>query len=102
MHRFRFAHGVYSNSGIFGGIVIGATVDEFHEAATLVRDNITLERTQQRDSLTWIIAVSLVLVVMIASLISRGITLPVHNLAQAARAMEQGVLHAEILNHVLN
>ena len=96
-----FAHGAYRQTGYFGGIVIGANVEEFHKAATVIRENIQNEQRRQESNMLSIAVGGVALLAAVATFISRSITRPMHHLADAARAMEQGELDSSSLDAVL-
>ena len=98
----RFGHGAYRSSGIFGGVVIGANVDEFHKSATVIRTTIQGEQSRQRANMLWILIGGIALLVGAAVLISASILRPVRHLTSAARAMEQGEFDVSALDRLLS
>ncbi len=98
----RFGYGVYRGSGIFGGVVIGANVDEFHKSATVIRTTIQDERNRQSTNMLWIVLGGIVVLAGAAVLVSSSIIRPVQQLTSAARAMEQGEFNASLLDRLLN
>ena len=85
-----YKSGVYSRYGIFGGVTIGFQTDLFHEPA---RAAAAIIHEQMRDHLTksaLIIAITTILALLAAWLISRGITRPLALLTEQTRALAGG------------
>jgi len=95
-----FAHGVYRQSGLFGGLVIGANVEDFHKSATSVSDSIDLVRMEQQSTSLLITGLAIVLLILTAVLVARSITRPVLRLTAAAREMEEGELDVKLVDSV--
>ena len=85
-----YKSGVYSRYGIFGGVTIGFQTDLFHEparaAAAIIREQ--MNNHLQKSAL--IIAVTTILALLAAWLISRGITRPLALLTAQTRALAGG------------
>ncbi|MBT0653899.1 PAS domain-containing sensor histidine kinase [Geomobilimonas luticola] len=82
--------GEYERSGIFGGVTIGFQTDQFREAA---RTSVTLINRQLQEHITtsaFIVALTSLLVVFCAWLLSRGITRPLAVLTDRARQLAAG------------
>jgi signal transduction histidine kinase len=82
--------GDYARFGVFGAVTIGFQADQFHEnartGARIVNDQL---REHIRESIL-IIAITCVVVVLCAWLLSRGITRPLALLTEGARELADG------------
>jgi signal transduction histidine kinase len=92
-----YASGVYAKSGVFGGVTIGAEVDNFHRpaiaASTLIRSEFTRFLTQ-----TWLlIGATFILVFFSAYHLSRGITKPLMELIDGTKEMARGNLATRVV-----
>jgi HAMP domain-containing protein len=96
-----FAHGVYREGGVFGGLVISENVQNVERAGRISRDVIRQAAGRLRGNIAWIAGVSVVLLVTTAVLVSRSITYPIRRLTEAARIMEKGELDVETLDSLL-
>ncbi len=96
-----FDHGGYAATGRFGGLVIGANLAEFHKAANQVRDQIEAERAQRQVEMLKLFGLGLAALLVTAALVSRNITRPLFQLAEAARTMERGALDRELVDSVI-
>lgn len=97
-----FSYGVYKDDGVFGGLVIGASVDEFHSAANTVRSTIDAQQERLEHNMLFLSLLGAGMLAVTATLVARGITSPVRHLTHAARIMEHGELDTEALNHLIN
>ena len=82
--------GDYRRYGIFGAVTIGFQTDQFHE---LARTGVSLINHQLREhivSSALIVAVTCVLVIICAWLLSRGVTRPLALLTEGARRVAAG------------
>lgn len=93
-----FAHGVYKQAGLFGGVTLGANVAEFHSDAILVRTSVEAAQDRLQRNILWIGALVIGLIALVAALIARTITRPVLRLTEAAREMAGGTLNAAVLD----
>lgn len=93
-----FRHGGYAQSGIFGGVAIGAEMAEFHQAADQVTTSIADQRRALEFQMLMVILGTAVGVVLVAVLVTTTISAPVRRLGQAAQALERGELAEEILD----
>jgi nitrogen fixation/metabolism regulation signal transduction histidine kinase len=93
-----FAHGVYRQSKIFGGLAIGAQMAEFHQAADQVEASIASQRHALELQMLLITLGATVGVVLVAVIVTQTISAPVRRLGQAAQALERGELAEEILD----
>lgn len=96
-----FEYGVYADSGLFGGVTIGAGLESFHMAADEVGLMIESQQVSLQRNLLWITLVGVGLLVMAAVFIARSVTEPVRLLTQAAHRLEEGVLEAEMLDEII-
>ncbi|EFO79965.1 histidine kinase [Oscillochloris trichoides DG-6] len=96
----RFAHGVYAEDGIFGGLAIGAEMAEFHQAADKVTTSIAAQRRSLEIQMIGMIIGTAVVVVIVAVVLTRSISAPVQRLGEAAQALERGEMAEEILNEL--
>jgi len=92
-----YASGVYAKTGVFGGITIGAEVDNFHrpavEASALIRRQFTRFMTQ-----TWLLISATVLLVFFSAYhLSRGITKPLMDLIAGTKEMARGNLATRVV-----
>jgi serine phosphatase RsbU (regulator of sigma subunit) len=97
-----FNYGVYAKTGIFGGLVIGASVDEFHKAANEVRASLDAEQGRFQTNILIIALAAIFLLGVIGVLISRSITRPVSRLNLAARRVEEGKEDLTVLDAVVS
>ena len=100
-HPIPFEHGVYRESGQFGGVTIGASLNRFHEAADAVGETIEQQQESLQSKLLWITVIGMGLLVTAAILIARSVTGPVRLLTQAAYRLEEGVLEADLLDEII-
>jgi signal transduction histidine kinase len=82
--------GNYGRHGIFGGITIGFQVDQFHEPARAVTALIGSHLRQHLQESAIILGLTVLLVILCAAAISRGITRPLALLTQEAGLLAQG------------
>jgi HAMP domain-containing protein len=93
--------GVKSATGVFGGLLIGASVEDFHLAATTVRGTIQAEEQRLRSSLLGISILAVIILGGTAWLIASWIINPIVRLTDAARMMEHGELDLGTLDALL-
>ncbi|MBN2146330.1 MAG: HAMP domain-containing protein [Anaerolineales bacterium] len=96
-----FAYGVYQENGIFGGVVLSEAVTNVEQAGKISSGIIGQAVDQIRQDLIWIVAVSLIILIGAAVLLSRNLNQPIRQLTEAARIMEKGELDLERLDHLL-
>lgn len=92
-----FHEGVYSQSGLFGVLAIGANMEEFHRASTTVAAAIETERARLQFQLIVVAAVALILLGLVATAMSRTLARPLVQLTAAARQLERGELDESTL-----
>ncbi|MEM8858051.1 MAG: cache and HAMP domain-containing protein [Chloroflexota bacterium] len=97
-----FEYGVYADSGLFGGVTIGAGLESFHMAADAVGMTIEAQQASLQRNLLWITLVGIGLLVTAGVFIARSVTEPVRLLTQAAQRLEEGVLEAEMLDEIID
>jgi HAMP domain-containing protein len=95
-------YGPYAGTGIFGGLVIGANLDQFHAPANIVRAGIEAQRDRLQIGTLWLAGLVVVLLGAFSFWLARSITRPIARLTQAARTMEKGELDTAHLNQVIN
>jgi HAMP domain-containing protein len=91
-----FARGGFARHGIFGGVTIGAELNQFHKAATATSAVIRQEITRFVSKSSLIVALTGLLVMYAAWLLSRNIALPMLRLIDGTKAMAQGTLTTEV------
>jgi signal transduction histidine kinase len=91
-----FDSGPYAETGVFGGITIGAEVSQFHSMAESAAENI---RHLYQAFLTgaWVmIGLTALLVVFVAFRLSHNITAPLSTLISGTREMARGKLGTQV------
>jgi HAMP domain-containing protein len=96
-----FAYGTYSKRGIFGGVAIGTSMDEYHKASASVREKVEAERFNQQLNIIVAGGVGILLLISAVWLVTLGLIRPLLALTTAARRMEEGELDSATLKHVL-
>jgi signal transduction histidine kinase/HAMP domain-containing protein len=91
-----YDRGDFAAHGIFGGVTIGAELNQFHKAATETSAVIRQEITRFVSKSSLIVAVTGLLVMYAAWLLSRNIALPMLRLIDGTKAMAQGTLTTEV------
>lgn len=89
--------GDYQRTGVFGGITIGAEVQQFHRAATSASEVIRREMSQFARGSTLMIALTLFIVFVVALHISGNIAGPLRDLIEGTRSMARGRQVSEII-----
>jgi signal transduction histidine kinase/HAMP domain-containing protein len=87
-----YAQGVYQRHGIFGGITIGAEVDQFHQPAVATSQLIRKEINNYLQQSWGVISLTVLLVIGCAYLLSNSIVRPLLALTEGTRKMIQGNL----------
>jgi methyl-accepting chemotaxis protein len=93
-----FSYGRYRSSGFFGGVTLGANVEEFHRDASLVRNSVAAAQDRLRRNILWLGALVIGLIGLLSVVIARTISLPVLRLTEASREMATGSLNVAVLN----
>jgi HAMP domain-containing protein len=85
-----FAAGSYRSSGVFGGVGIGTYLNTFHGAAAAARAAINSRVDELLAAERWIGILSLLFIILLATVVSLSVTRPLANLARASREMGRG------------
>jgi nitrogen fixation/metabolism regulation signal transduction histidine kinase len=91
-----YDRGDFARRGVFGGVTIGAEVNQFHKAATATSAVIRREITRFVSKSSLIVAVTGLLVLYAAYLLSRSIARPMLRLIDGTKRMAQGTLTTEV------
>lgn len=91
-----FDSGPYAESGVFGGITIGAEVKQFHSMAEAASSNIRLLYKTFLTSAWLLIGMTALLVVFVAYRLSHNITGPLSTLIAGTQEMARGKLGTEV------
>lgn len=97
----RFDHGVYKDNGIFGGVVLSESVDNFEEAARISRAAIGNKVSELQQTMIGFTIVGALLLVVAAFMVSRNITEPIQMLTDEAHSMEKGEYRVETLDQLV-
>ncbi len=89
--------GDYARTGVFGGVTIGAEVQQFHSAAASASEMIRREIAQFARGSTLMISLTLLIVFVVALHISGNITGPLRDLIEGTRSMARGRQVSEII-----
>jgi PAS domain S-box-containing protein len=92
-----YKSGGYKLSGVFGGITIGAEVNQFHKAATETSELIRREISGFVQGSLLMIAMTGLLVLLVALELSRGVVGPLQNLIDGTKRMARGRQVAEVV-----
>lgn len=87
----------YQRTGVFGGITIGAELQQFHSAAVSASEVIRREMAQFARGSTLMISLTLLIVFVVALHISGNITGPLRDLIDGTRSMARGRQVSEIV-----
>ncbi len=85
-----YQEGVYQQSGVFGGITIGAEIDLFHLPATSTALLIQNEISNYLMQSWLVISVTVLFVAFVAYLLSNSIVRPIQLLTEGTRKMTSG------------
>ncbi len=91
-----YDQGDFSQFGIFGGITIGAEVDNFHQPALATAGLIRKEITNYLRESWFVISVTVLFVIMVAYQLSSSIVGPLLSLTEGTRAMARGNLETRV------
>ncbi|PLX76145.1 MAG: histidine kinase [Desulfuromonas sp.] len=86
----RYGRGDFSHAGVFGGITIGAEVNQFHRAAVQTSELIRREIDGFVNGSLLMIGITGLLVLLVALELSRGVVGPLQNLIAGTKKMAQG------------
>jgi HAMP domain-containing protein len=96
-----FAHGVYRQAGIFGGVVISENLVNVEKAGEISAAIIGDAQANVQNALLLITGLSAGVLIVAAILVSRNITGPLLKLTHAAKIMQQGELDLQTLDPLL-
>ena len=85
-----FSEGRYREGGVFAVLAIGANMEEFHRASTIVAGEIDEEREHLELRLGLAVILALALLALMGAASSRMIVRPLTRLTAAARQLEKG------------
>ena len=91
-----YDQGPYREHGIFGGITIGAEIDQFHQPAVATSQLIKEEINDYLMQSWLVISLTIMFVVAAAYLLSNSIVRPVLSLTEGTRRMIRGNLSAKV------
>ncbi|MFK7805042.1 MAG: HAMP domain-containing protein [Anaerolineae bacterium] len=95
-----FDYGVYAESGVFGGVTIGAGLEQFNKAANTVGVMIRNEQRGLQNNLVYLSILGGFLLISASILIARSVTGPIRLLTEVARRLEDGVLEVDMLDAI--
>ncbi|MEM7798037.1 MAG: hypothetical protein AAF633_02505 [Chloroflexota bacterium] len=98
----KFEHGIYAESGIFGGVVVGAELEIFREPANEVSALISEQEGSTRTTFIILGILSIGLLVGCGIMISQNVTRPIRKLTAVAQAMRDGVLKRVLLQEIID
>lgn len=87
----RYERGVYRDSGVFGGITIGAEVRHFHQPALDTSAVIRAEVTRFMHRSWLLVFFTMIVVFIVAWRLTQGITGPLLRLTEGTRQMARGI-----------
>ncbi len=91
-----YGQGDFRQFNIFGGVTIGAEVDNFHQPALATADLIRKEITNYLSESWFVISLTVMFVIMAAYQLSSGIVGPLLSLTEGTRAMARGNLETRV------
>ena len=91
-----YGEGVYQNHNIFGGITIGAEIDQFHQPAVATSHLIQKEISNYLKQSWLVLSLTIMFVVSTAYFLANSIVNPVLSLTEGTRRMIQGDLSAKV------
>ncbi len=91
-----YDQGLYAESGVFGGVTIGAEVRQFHKTAEQASDRIDKLFAGFLGSAWLLIGLTAVLVTVAAYKLSRSVTKPLSSLISTTREMARGNLETRV------
>ena len=87
-----FAEGTYRDHGVFGIVVIGASLEEFHQPASTVSATIETQRSKLASEMGLVAFIGLLLSMLAGVTISRMLVRPLRKLTTVAEQLKNGVL----------
>jgi len=91
-----YNRGVYRDYNIFGGVTIGAEIDQFHQPAEATSHLIQREISNYLMQSWLVISLTIMFVIATAYFLSNSIVRPVLSLTEGTRRMIRGNLSAEV------
>jgi len=92
-----FTEGTYHDRGVFGIVVIGANLSEFHQSASAVRTVIAAQRNTLQSQMAVVAVLGLLILALAGTVISRMLVRPLHTLTGVAAKLKQGELDESAL-----
>lgn len=92
-----FVEGTYRDRGVFGVVVIGASLAEFHESASTVQAHVDTHRKQFAWLMGLAASVGLLLSVIVGIIVSQLLVRPLRKVTAAAKKLKDGVFDEEPL-----
>ncbi len=92
-----YDEGVYRNYSIFGGITIGAEIDQFHQPAVATSHLIRQQINNYLKQSWLVVSLTIMFVIATAYILSDSIVHPILSLTDATRRMIQGNQSAAVL-----
>ncbi|MDX2495370.1 MAG: ATP-binding protein [Desulfuromusa sp.] len=93
----KYAEGAYREHNIFGGITIGAEIDQFHQPAVATSYLIRQEINNYLKQSWLVVSLTVMFVIATAYLLSDSIVRPIHSLTEATRRMIRGNRSPEVM-----
>ncbi|MFK5927516.1 MAG: ATP-binding protein [Desulfuromusa sp.] len=91
-----YGEGIYQNHNIFGGITIGAEIDQFHQPAVATSHLIKKEISNYLRQSWLVLSLTIMFVIATAYFLANSIVNPVLSLTEGTRRMIQGNLSAKV------
>lgn len=85
-----YSSGPYSKHGVFGGITIGAELEQFQELSSTVADDMSKIIFLFRDNIALLIVFTFLLTALASWLFSRGLTRPIVRITEYVRQLAEG------------
>ena len=96
-----FSHGVYEESGVFGGVVLSQNIENVEKAGEISKNIIEEAVVKIQQDTMWIGGIAFIIFIITAVFVSRSIITPVRQLTEAARIMEAGELDVNMIKDLL-
>ena len=97
----KFNHGVYKQSGVFGGVVFSESLQNVEEASNAFAGIIENTRRVFQSALIQTTIIGVIVLISAVVLVSRNITVPIVQLTGEAHAMEKGEYDVKALDLLL-
>ncbi len=92
----RFLQGVYTKTGVFGGVTLGARTDTFYEVVEETAAKIKATQHRSVEQFILIIALAAVIVGIVSVLLARSFTRPIQILAGKVKEVKSGHYDIEV------